>query len=86
MNPHIRTKLLYALRTEVFCRQTKNQSPNAGQSISKAAQIITGQDSPRNLKLELDDQPTREQVKKVTMQMKVGKSPGIDGIQAEVSL
>ena len=36
------------------------------------------------MKLELDDPPTHEEVKKATMQLKVGKSPGIDGIPAEV--
>ena len=33
-----------------------------------------------DVKLELDDPPTREEIKKATMQLKVGKSPGIDGI------
>ena len=37
----------------------------------------------RTLKLELDP-PTREEIKKATMQLKVGKLPGIDGIPAEV--
>ena len=37
-----------------------------------------------NMKLELDDPPTREEIRKATMQLKVGKSPGIDGIPAEV--
>ena len=37
-----------------------------------------------DVKLELDDPPTRGEVKKATMQLKVGKSPGIDGIPAEV--
>ncbi|WP_419606700.1 hypothetical protein, partial [Thiolapillus sp.] len=37
-----------------------------------------------DVKLELDDPPTREEIKKATMQLKVGKSPGIDGIPAEV--
>ena len=37
-----------------------------------------------DVKLELDDPPTREEIQKATMQLKVGKSPGIDGIQAEV--
>ena len=37
-----------------------------------------------DVKLELDDPPTREETKKATMQLKVGKSPGIDGIPAEV--
>ena len=36
------------------------------------------------MKLELDDLPTREEIKKATMQLKVGKSPGTDGIPAEV--
>ena len=38
-----------------------------------------------DVKLELDDPPTREEIKKATMQVTVGKSPGIDGIPAEVS-
>ena len=37
-----------------------------------------------DVKLELDDPPTREQIKKAAMQLKVGTSPGIDGIPAEV--
>ena len=37
-----------------------------------------------DVKLELDDPPIREEIKKATMQLKVGKSPGIDGIPAEV--
>ena len=37
-----------------------------------------------DMKLELDDPPTHEEIKKATMQLKVGKSPGIDGIPAEV--
>ena len=36
------------------------------------------------VKLELDDPPTREEIKKATMQLKVGKAQGIDGIPAEV--
>ena len=36
------------------------------------------------MKLELDDPPNREEIRKATMQLKVGKSPGIDGIPAEV--
>ena len=34
-----------------------------------------------DVKLEQDDPPTHEEIKKATMQLKVGKSPGIDGIQ-----
>ena len=37
-----------------------------------------------NVKVELDDPPTREEIRKATMQLKVGKSLGIDGIPAEV--
>ena len=37
-----------------------------------------------DVKLELDDLSTREEIKKATMQLKVGKSPGIDGISAGV--
>ena len=36
------------------------------------------------MKLELDDPPSREEIRKATMQLKVGKSLGIDGIPAEV--
>ena len=35
-----------------------------------------------NVKLEMDDPPTREEIKKATMQLKVDKSPGIDCIPA----
>ena len=38
-----------------------------------------------DVKLELDDPPTREEIKKATMQLKVGKLPGIDGIPADIS-
>ena len=37
-----------------------------------------------DVKLELDDPPTREEIRKATMQLKVSKSPGIDSIPAEV--
>jgi len=36
-----------------------------------------------DVKLELDDPPTREEIEKTTMQLKMGKSPGINGIPAE---
>ena len=36
-----------------------------------------------DVKLELDDPPTREKIRKATMQLKLGKSPGIDGIPAQ---
>ena len=37
-----------------------------------------------DVKLKLNDLPTREEIGKATMQLKVDKSPGIDGIPAEV--
>ena len=37
-----------------------------------------------DVKLELNDPSTREKIKKATMQLKVGKSPGTDGIPTEV--
>ena len=37
-----------------------------------------------DVKLELEDPPTHEEIRKVTMQLKVGKSPDIEGIPAEV--
>ena len=37
-----------------------------------------------DVNLELDDPSTRELIKKATMQLKVGKSPGIDSIPAEI--
>ena len=37
-----------------------------------------------DVKLELDDPPTRKEIRKATMQLKAGKSSGIDGIPAEV--
>ena len=37
-----------------------------------------------DVKLELDDPPTCEEIRKATMQLKVSKSAGIDGIPAEV--
>ena len=36
------------------------------------------------MKLELDDPPTSEEITKAAMQLKLGKSPGINGIPAEV--
>ena len=37
-----------------------------------------------DVKLELDDPPTREEIRKATIQLKVGKTPVNDGIPAEV--
>ena len=38
-----------------------------------------------DVKLELDDPTTREEMDTTTMQLRVGKSPCIDGIPAEVN-
>ena len=37
-----------------------------------------------DVKQELDDSLAREDIRKATMQLKVGESPGTDGIPAEV--
>ena len=37
-----------------------------------------------DVKLEMDHLPTRKEIRRVTMQLKVGRSPGINGILAEV--
>ena len=37
-----------------------------------------------DVKLELDDPTTHGEIRKATMQLKVGKSPGIESIPAEV--
>ena len=47
-----------------------------GSSLARIPQV--------DMKLELDGPPTHEEIKKATMQLKLGKSSGIDGIQAEV--
>ena len=59
-----------------FRRPLQRPTPYAG--------VFTGQVPQVDVKLELDDPPTREEIKNATMQLKVGKSPGIDGIPAEV--
>ena len=38
-----------------------------------------------NVKLELDVRPTREEIKKATMQLDLGKSSGTGGISAAVN-
>ena len=48
------------------------------------AGVLTANIPQVDVKLELDDPPTREEIRKATMQLKVGKSPGIGGIPAEV--
>ena len=53
-----------------------NLRPMQESSLAKIPQV--------DVKLELDDPPTREEIKKATMQLKVGKSSGTDGIPEEV--
>ena len=43
-------------------------------SLAKIPQVV----------VKLDDPPTSEEIKKATMQLNLGKSPGIDDILAEV--
>ena len=50
----------------------------AGNSLVKIPQV--------DVKLELDDPRTREEIRKATMQLKVGKSPGIDDLSPMPSL
>ena len=52
-------------------RRTVRESP-----LAKIPQV--------DVKLESVDPPTQEEIKKATMQLKVGRSPGTDGIPAEV--
>ena len=62
--------------SEHFKGLLSNQSTLCESSLAKIPQV--------DVKLELDDPPTREENKKATMQLKVSKSPDIDGIPAEV--
>ena len=62
--------------SEHFKGLLSNQSTLCESSLAKIPKV--------DVKLELDDPPTREAIKKVTMQLKVDKSSGIDGIPAEV--
>ena len=51
-------------------RSTVRESP-----LAKIPQV--------DVKLKLDDPSSREEIEKATMQLKVGKSPGVDDIPAE---
>ena len=62
--------------SEHFEGLSSNRRTLQDSSLAKIPQVA--------VKLELDDPPTREEIKKATMQLKVGKSPAIDGIPAEV--
>ena len=89
MDPHNRSKPIYALWgmltdkeailqrwSEHFEGLFNDRRTVQESSLAKIPQV--------DVKLELDDSPTREQTIKATMQLKVGKSPGIDGIPAEL--
>ena len=56
----------------LFCGQRTVQES----SLAKIGQV--------DVKLELDDPHTCEEIRKVSLQLKIGKSPGFDGIPAEV--
>ena len=56
----------------LFSDQRSVQEP----SLARISQV--------DVKLELNDPPTHEEIKKATMQLKVGKLPGINGIPADV--
>ena len=58
--------------SEYFESLLSDQSTVQESSLAKIAQA--------DVKLELDDPSTREEIKKATMQLKVGKWPGTDGI------
>ena len=53
-----------------------NQHAVQESSLAKIPQV--------DAKLELDDQPTHKEIENATMQLKVGRSPSVDGIPAEV--
>ena len=89
MDPNNRSKPIYALWgmltdkeailqrwSEHFTGLFSDRRTVQESSLVKIPQV--------DVKLELDDPPTREEIRKATMQLKVGKSPGIDGIPAEV--
>ena len=93
MDLHVRSKPLYALWMEVLTLLTdkeailqcwsehfeglfSDQPTMQESSPAKIPQV--------DVELELDDPPTCEEIKKATMELKVGKLPGIDGIPAEV--
>ena len=91
MDPHIRSKLLHPLRMEVPYWQTKKPSSNWSEHFEglSSDQRTTQESSLAKIlqvdvKLELDKSPTREEIRKATIQLKVGKKTGIDGIPAEV--
>ena len=55
--------------SEHFKGLFSNQCTVRESSLAKIPQV--------DMKLELDDPPTHEKIKKATMQLKMGKSPGI---------
>ena len=62
--------------SEHFERLFSDQRTVQESSLAKIPQV--------GVELELDGPPTREEIKKATMQLKVGKSSGTDGIPEEV--
>ena len=70
---HTSPDLQALLLSEVLYIRLSDRRTVQESSLAKIPQV--------DVKLELDGPPTREEIKKVTMQLKVDKSPGIDGIQ-----
>ena len=71
------TNSIFQRWSEHFEDLVSKQNAVQGSSLAKIPEA--------DVKLELDDPPTREEMKKATMQLEASKSPGIDGIPAEVS-
>ena len=69
-------KAILQRRSEHFEGLFSDRRSEQESSVAKIPQV--------DVRLELDDSPTREEIKKATMQLKVSKSPGTDGIPTEV--
>ena len=89
MDPHIRSKALYSsdgstpLTDKEAILQRWSEHFEDLFSDRRTLQEYSPAKIPHvDLKLELDDPPTREEIRKATMQLKVGKTPNIDGIPA----
>ena len=74
--PHTSPDLQALLLSEVLYIRLSDRRTVQESSLAKIPQV--------DVKLELDGPPTHEEIRKATMQLKVGKSPGINGIPAEV--
>ena len=89
MDPHNRSKPIYALwgmltDKEAILQRWSEHVEGLFSDRRTVQESSLAKIPQADVTLELDDPPTREEIKKATMQLKVGKSPGIDGIPAEV--